>query len=381
MIDYQEFMVDKSVLARANARKVLNKQDNVNGKLERRKDFVERVVKEGATISEFNGSKRLMHGNGAFYDHLTKTELNYAEYLISKRDESQRNSTDKLILRYHYRNTGVDSVDIKLHDKLNQPVIDNAVLQLKESGLTAYQKLGDSSGYESIHVAGDKSETLKKKIDTLFKEPYGSLPEHPKSETTTTQKEFTPEYIHTGHGRIPGSGLKVQIEKTENGNIHYIDENGIDGVKTKQAFYQQFKNYGKEDQLVDDLNYDLLDKSHSELKAIAKSKGIDVQKGLSKDDIKDLIVDHDITEYRNANTPATEAPKFSRQITPIKDNAARELPNLDNKTRFQLKQIKMPETVIDEQGNQHTIENTAEDVYNEIETRFNLIKRLRDCIS
>lgn len=81
-----------SVPSAEKARLTLSKKVSADGKILTLKDFIESLVAEGRFIGEDNGMRTLEHPHdGRFRDEkqLSKTGMDYAEFLIQKRDEGQ----------------------------------------------------------------------------------------------------------------------------------------------------------------------------------------------------------------------------------------------------------------------------------------------------
>jgi len=82
--DIDGFLDDLPEFRRATVLKTLNKHQNYDRKLYRRKDFIRERVNKGYVVKGNGKSRTFVSPDNAFYDNLTKTELDYAEYLMGK---------------------------------------------------------------------------------------------------------------------------------------------------------------------------------------------------------------------------------------------------------------------------------------------------------
>ena len=88
-------------MARLPATKVrvtlLDMPINVKGKSYTRKDLIEKEVAEGASVQDSYEGRRLVAKDNSFWDQrtITKTGMDYAEYLISKRDSTADKPTNQ----------------------------------------------------------------------------------------------------------------------------------------------------------------------------------------------------------------------------------------------------------------------------------------------
>lgn len=73
------------------ARAALTAQISANGTPISRKNLVEKLIAEGRTVGQFNGKRTLETSDGTFFDErqITKTGIDYAEYLIAKKSETK----------------------------------------------------------------------------------------------------------------------------------------------------------------------------------------------------------------------------------------------------------------------------------------------------
>lgn len=82
--DIDGFAANKSKMQRGRILKILNREQKYSGKYyNSRKEFIREKVKEGYIVTKKDGKRIFKSPDGSWFEDLTKTELDYAEYLIS----------------------------------------------------------------------------------------------------------------------------------------------------------------------------------------------------------------------------------------------------------------------------------------------------------
>lgn len=89
--DIKGFAANKSKMHKGRILKTLNRKQMYNGELYKRKHFIEKAISEGYTVTnktiEGENKRVLIDTEGKWFEDLTKTELDYAEYLIANKEK------------------------------------------------------------------------------------------------------------------------------------------------------------------------------------------------------------------------------------------------------------------------------------------------------
>lgn len=139
-----EFTAGMSAPNAEKARQALLTNVMADGGVISRKALIEKLVAEGRTIGEFGGKRTLQTEDGSFRDEkqITKTGMDYAEYLIAKRGGADDASAEAKSFLNDVIAGNVDYMDETLADRLEAVATqyegDAEVQQLFEQAANAY---------------------------------------------------------------------------------------------------------------------------------------------------------------------------------------------------------------------------------------------------
>ncbi len=215
--------LDGSAMSAGKKRKTLEKLVNRKGRIISRKDLIEKLVKEGRVVGEYNGEPTLETSDGSFLgvSQLTKTGIDYAKHLIAQKPKAEAPKPP-----------GIEVTEPPVEESTSEaPKLTEGRVKDFSAPKTAPSSEGRIRVPEN-HVRTSKPPKTSYSVE-LLSEELAVLPQTEKRSEVGKQKIAARDAITNATHNLSGSGFVYLSAKEEKVVLGLISDLEINGFPTK----------------------------------------------------------------------------------------------------------------------------------------------------